>query len=201
MDQQRGTDPISRLIIELMRLPGIGEKTATRLAYAVLGWGREEARSLAEAITDVKEKVRFCTVCFNLSETEPCSICSDDSRTASVVCVVEDPKDLKAVEKSHSFKGKYHVLHGVLSPLNGIGPEKLKIKELVGRVREGTARDLIIATNPTVEGDATALYIMQAVKPYGIKITRIGYGMPMGGDLEYVDQMTISKAVENRREM
>ena len=196
-----GLDPIARLVAELSRLPGIGEKTATRLAYTIMKWSKEEAHSLAEAIVDVKEKIGLCSTCFNLSDTDPCRICADDSRSEAMICVVEDPNDMKAIEKSQSFRGKYHVLHGVLSPLNGIGPEKLKIDELLQRVKKGGVKEMIVATNPTIEGEATALHLMEIMKPFNVRVTRIGYGVPMGGDLEYVDQMTIRSAIENRKDL
>lgn len=193
-------NPIEKLIHEMAKLPGIGEKTATRLAYHVLKSPKEYALSFASALVEVKEKIHFCSICANLTDRDPCLICKDPRRDRSIICVVEDPTDLGAIEKTSSFRGQYHVLHGVLSPLDGIGPNDLRIKELLSRLKEKVT-EIIIATNPSVEGEATALYISKIVKPLGVKITRIASGVPMGGDLEYIDQVTISRAIEARHEM
>jgi len=191
--------PIDRLVHELSKLPGIGERTATRLAFFILKEPSEYARSLAGAITDVKERVRLCSRCMNITESDPCSICIDPSRDDSSICVVEDPSDMLAVERTHAFRGRYHILHGALSPLDGIGPEDIKIAELLRRLEEGCAKEVIIATNSNVEGEATALYISRLLKPTGIKVTRLASGIPVGGDLEYVDPSTINRAFEERR--
>jgi len=193
--------PIRRLIEELGRFPGIGEKTACRLANFILQSSEEDARRLAESILDVKSKIRLCTVCFHLTEEEPCEICRNGSREKEVVCVVEDPDSLLAVEASGSFRGTYHVLHGTLSPLDGIGPDQLKLAELVQRVEKDGVREVIIATNPSMQGEATALLIMKLLKDRGIRISRIAFGIPVGGDLKYADRMTLAKALEFRRGM
>lgn len=190
--------PIERLIKELTRLPGIGEKTATRLAYQITRWGKNEARLLADAITDVKEKIGLCPVCFNLTENKSCGICSSVKRDKSIICVVEDPQDMQAIEKSGSFGGVYHILHGTLSPLDGIGPDDIRVQELVERLKSGTVKELIIATNPTTAGEATALFIARLVKPFNVKLTRIAFGIPFGGDLEYVDKSTLARSIEHR---
>lgn len=195
------TPALARLVQELSRLPGIGEKTATRLAMFILGTGREYVESLAEAIWAVKTETTLCQVCFSLAESEQCSVCSDPQRNADSLCVVEEPADLLAIERSHEYKGRYHVLHGVLSPLDGIGPEDLKIAPLVERLRQGQVREVIIATNPNVEGEATALYLAKVIKPLGIGVSRIAHGIPMGGDVEYTDAVTLGRAIEGRREM
>jgi recombination protein RecR len=193
--------PIEDLIEALTRLPGIGKKTASRLAFHILRTNLSEARELAKAILDVKEKIRLCSVCFNLTDEDPCRICRDERRNKGTLCIVEGPNDLMAIENAGIFDGKYHVLHGVLSPLDGIGPENLKIKELVERLGREQVTELILATNPTVDGGATALYLMDLLKPFGRRITRIAYGIPMGSEIEYVDAMTLSKALEGRREI
>ena len=192
--------PIRRLIKELSRFPGIGEKTATRLATFILRASDEDARRLAESIIEVKRKIRFCSVCFNLAEGDLCEICRDTTRD-DVICVVEDPDSLMVIEKSGSFKGTYHVLHGVLSPLDGIGPDHLKLKELLERVSDDKIKEVIIATNPSVQGEATALLVTKLLGGKGIEVTRIALGVPVGGDLRYMDQMTLSKAIEFRRGM
>lgn len=191
--------PIDRLVHELSKLPGIGERTATRLAFFILKEPSEYARSLAGAIADVKERVRLCSCCMNITESDPCAICVDPSRDDSSICVVEDPSDMLAVERTHAFRGRYHILHGALSPLDGVGPEDIKIAELLRRLEEGGAKEVIIATNSNVEGEATALYISRLLKPTGIKVTRLASGIPVGGDLEYVDPSTINRAFEERR--
>ncbi|MCD7777135.1 MAG: recombination mediator RecR [Clostridiales bacterium] len=193
-------DSVTRLIEELSRLPGIGGKSAQRLAFHIINMPRENAESLASAITSAKTNIRLCPVCCNLTDDEICNICSDPNRDNGQIMVVEDPRDMAAYEKTKEFKGRYHILHGTISPINGIGPEKLKIKELLSRIK-GNVKEIIIATNPTVEGEATAMYISGLLKPLGIKVTRIASGVPIGGDLEYVDDVTLSKALEYRTEM
>ena len=190
--------PISRLIQELARLPGIGEKTASRLALHILRSSRENAEALARAILEVKEKIRLCTQCFNLTDQDLCRICQDGRRNQEILCVVSGPEDLMALERSRGYQGLYHVLHGVLSPLEGVGPKDLRIEELLARLREGKIQEVILATNPSVEGEATAQYLSQVIKPLGVKVTRIARGVPMGGDLQYIDQVTLSKSLENR---
>jgi recombination protein RecR len=194
-------EPIERLINELAKLPGIGRKTAARLAYFILRVPRGDAQNLARAIIDVKERIQLCSVCFNLTDRDPCRICNDSRRDNEVICVVEEPNDLMAIEGTGDFNGKYHVLHGALSPLDGIGPEDIKTKELLERLETGKVREVIMATNPNVEGGATALYLTELIKPLGVKVTRIAYGIPMGGDIEYADGATLVKALEGRREI
>ncbi len=193
--------PIKRLIRELSRLPGIGEKTATRLATFIMRAAVEDAKMLAESIIEVKEKIRFCSVCFNLTEKDMCDICSDPGRDRETICVVEEPDALIAIEESGSFRGTYHVLHGVLSPLDGVGPEQLKVRELMDRLAGGRVREIIIATNPNVQGESTALLITRMLKDREVKVTRIAFGVPLGGDLKYTDKMTLSKSIEFRRNM
>ncbi len=195
------TPALARLVQELGRLPGIGEKTATRLAMFILGAGRDYAESLAEAIWAVKTETTLCQECFGLAEGERCAICRDPQRSAESICIVEEPADLMAVERSHEYTGRYHVLHGVLSPLDGIGPDELKIAPLLDRLRSGTVQEVIIATNPNVEGEATALYLAKVIKPLGVQVSRIAHGIPMGGDVEYTDAVTLGRAIEGRREM
>ena len=192
---------IDHLIEVLTKLPGIGRKTASRLAFHILRSSPSEAHELARAIIDVKEKIHLCSVCFNLTDEDPCPICQDEKRNREILCVVEGPNDLMAIENTGAFQGRYHVLHGTLSPLEGIGPEDIKIKELMERIQHEGITEVILATNPTVEGGATALYLIEQIKPLGIKVTRIAYGIPMGGEIEYVDGMTLSKALEGRREV
>jgi recombination protein RecR len=192
---------MARLIQALARLPGIGEKTAGRLAFHVLRVERTYAQELADALLAVKDETRLCSVCFALTEADPCPICTDPARAADAICVVEEPADLLAVERAHEFKGRYHVLHGTIAPLDGIGPDELKIQPLLVRLRDGSVREVILATNPTAEGEATALYLARLIKPLGLKVTRIAHGIPVGGDLEYVDVMTVGRALEGRREM
>ncbi|MFQ6077838.1 MAG: recombination mediator RecR [Thermodesulfobacteriota bacterium] len=194
-------EPIERLINELTKLPGIGRKTAARLAFHILRIRKKEAQELARGIIDVKEKIQLCSVCFDLTDKDPCRICSDSRRNDEVICVVEEPNDLMAIEGGGDFHGKYHVLHGTLSPLEGIGPEDIKAKELLNRLEAGTVKEVIMATNPNVEGGATALYLTELIKPLGVKVTRIAYGIPMGGDIEYTDGETLAKALEGRREI
>jgi len=193
--------PVAKLIEEFEKLPGIGHKTAQRLAFHVLNLPVEKAESLANAIIEAKMKIRYCSVCNNLTDVDPCSICSNHAREPSVICVVEDPRDVIAMEKTREFKGLYHVLHGAISPMEGIGPEDIKIKELLERIKENDIKEVILATNPNIEGEATAMYISKLLKPLGIKTTRIAHGIPVGGDLEYADEVTLAKALEGRREI
>ena len=192
--------PIDDLIEALTRLPGVGKKSATRLAFHILRSNTAEAQGLARAILDVKEKIHLCTLCFNLTDEDPCQICRDDRRNKETLCIVEGPNDLIAIENTGEYKGRYHVLHGTISPLEGIGPENLKIKELMDRLRKEKVSEVILAINPTVEGSTTALYLADLIKPLGVRVTRIAYGIPMGSEIEYVDTMTLSKAMEGRRE-
>ncbi len=193
--------PIDHLIEALSKLPGIGKKTASRLAFHILRSSLSEAQELARAVLDVKENIHLCSICFNLTDEEPCWICQDGRRSQEVLCVVEGPNDLIAFENTGTYHGRYHVLHGALSPLEGIDPENLKIEELMERLQKDKVAEVILATNPTVEGGATALYLSDLIKSLGIKVTRIAYGIPMGGEIEYSDGMTLSKALEGRREV
>jgi len=192
---------MTRLIQQLTRLPGIGEKTASRLAFHILRGEREYAQALAEALIAVKDETRLCSVCFALTESDPCPLCADPQRGAEVICVVEEPADLLAIERVREFRGRYHVLHGTLAPLDGVGPDDLKIQPLLVRLRDTPVREVILATNPTAEGEATALYLAKLLKPLGVKVTRIAHGLPVGADLEYADVMTVGRALEGRREM
>jgi recombination protein RecR len=194
-------EPLARLITEFKRLPGIGQKSAQRLAFHVLRASREDAERLAQALFDVKDKLGFCRVCNNISDGELCVYCSDLHRDPKLVCVVEEPNDIVGIETTRQFEGRYHVLHGALSPLRGIGPEALKIKSLVERLGADGVQEVIVATNPTVEGEATAVYLARLLKPLGVKVTRIAMGIPVGSGLEFADEVTISKAMEGRREM
>lgn len=194
-------EPIAKLIDELCKLPGIGSKSAQRLAYNILRRSREDAERLSNAILEVKDKIRYCSRCNNFSDRDPCEYCTNPSRSREVICVVEEPNDILAVERTREFHGQYHVLHGVLSPINGIGPEDLKLKNLVERLREGNVREIIVATNPNVEGEATAIYIARLLKPVGVKVSRIALGVPVGSDLEFADEVTMSKALEHRHEL
>jgi len=194
-------DPVQRLVVELAKLPGIGEKTAQRLAFHILKAPKEYARDLSRAIQEVVEKVRLCSTCCALTENDPCPLCLDPRRDGKVLCVVEGVSDQIAVERTREFKGRYHVLHGVLSPLEGIGPEQLRVKELLSRLGSGAVEEVIVATNTDVEGEVTALYLTKLIKPLGIRVTRIAQGVPMGGDLEYADQVTLARALSGRREM
>ena len=191
-------EPIARLIDEFRKLPGIGPKTAQRLAYSLLRRPKEEAERLSQAIIDVKDKVRYCSRCNNFSDLDPCFFCTNPGRTAELICVVEEPHDILSIEKTREYQGQYHVLHGVISPINGIGPDDLKLKNLFERLREGNVREVIIATNPNVEGEATAIYIAKLLKPIGVQVSRIALGIPVGSDLEFADEMTMSKALEHR---
>ncbi|HKL27216.1 MAG TPA: recombination mediator RecR [Desulfuromonadales bacterium] len=189
----------ARLVAELTKFPGIGSKTAARLAFFLLRQSSADTEALAEAILDLKRNTRFCSVCHHITEADPCRICSDPARDDRLVCVVETPQDLLAVERSHSFRGRYHVLHGALSPLDGIGPKDLKIPQLMDRLRQGGIEEVLVATNFTVEGDATALYLARQIETTGIRITRLAYGIPMGSELEYIDEATVNRAIEGRR--
>lgn len=194
--------PVAKLIEEFSKLPGVGKKTAQRLAFHVLSMESEEATSLAKSIVNAKKNIRYCSVCSNLTDRDPCVICSSKKRDREVICVIEDPRDMVAMERTKEFNGLYHVLHGSISPMEGIGPEDIKIKELLQRIqKEPVVKEVILATNSTIEGEATAMYISKLLKPMGISATRIAYGLPVGGDLEYADEVTLSKALEGRREM
>ncbi len=193
-------DPLVRLIEELQRLPGIGPKGAQRLAFHILRTPREHADRLVAAVRDVKEQVTYCSVCSNITDTDPCAFCRDESRDRGTICVVEEPQNVSAIEKTREFKGTYHVLMGALSPLQGIGPDDLKIKSLLARIADGVD-EVILATNPTVDGEATALYLARLLKPLGVRVTRIAMGVPVGSDLEYADEVTMHKALEGRREV
>ncbi|HXS97808.1 MAG TPA: recombination mediator RecR [Candidatus Limnocylindrales bacterium] len=194
-------EPLARLITEFKRLPGIGQKSAQRIAFHVLRASREDAEHLAQAVLDVKDKLGLCRVCNNISDSDVCQYCADDTRDPKIVCVVEEPHNIVGIETTRQFEGRYHVLHGALSPLRGIGPESLKIKGLVERIGQGEIQEVIVATNPTVEGEATAVYLARLLKPLGVKVSRIGMGIPVGSDLEFADEVTIMKAMEGRREM
>lgn len=191
--------PIERLVGALKRLPGIGEKSATRLAFFLLGAPESTVRELADAIGRLKQEIVLCEVCFDLTDESPCAICRDERRDASVICVVEEPADLVAVERSRSFQGRYHVLGGTLSPIDGVGPDELRIAELETRVATGGVGEVVLATNPTAEGDATAHFVSDRLANSGVKLTRIAYGMPLGGDLEYADHVTVARSMDNRR--
>jgi len=193
--------PIERLIEELKRLPGIGQKTAQRLAFHLLRSTKEEALGLAEAIREAKERIGVCSVCNNITDTDPCLYCASVSRNPKTICVVEEPHNILAIEKTRQYGGLYHVLGGSLAPLSGVGPEKLKIKSLIERLKNGTVEEIIIATNPTAEGEATAVYLSKLIKPLGVRVTRIGVGIPVGSDLEYADEVTMLKAMEGRRDL
>ena len=193
--------PLNKLINELSRLPGIGGKTAQRLAFHILSMDEKSAMELANAISDAKKSMTYCSVCGNLTDTDPCAICSDDSRDKSTICVVESPKDVVAMEKIREYRGYDHVLHGAISPMDGIGPDDINLRSLIVRLQDEAVKELIIATNPNIEGEATAMYIARLIKPSGIKVTRIAHGIPVGGDLEYADEVTLLKAVEGRREL
>jgi recombination protein RecR len=191
----------TRLVAELAKFPGVGNKTATRLAFFLLRQPKGQSEALATAIIELQRNTRFCSVCFHITEQDPCSLCRDPGRDERLLCVVEEPQALLAIERSRSFKGHYHVLHGALSPLDGIGPEDLKIAPLITRIEQGGVQEILIATNFTVEGDATALYLAKLIQPFGIRVTRLAYGIPMGSELEYVDEATVNRAVEGRRDI
>ena len=195
------SEPIDRLINEFSKLPGIGRKTAQRLAFHVINMDIKDVAGLSKALVDVKNEIKYCSVCCNISDSEVCPICANSHRDPSTICVVEDPRDVAAMERTKDYSGRYHVLNGVISPMDGIGPDMLNIKELISRLGDGSVKEIIMATNPTIEGEATAMYISRLVKPMGIKVTRIAHGLPVGGDLEYADNVTISKALEGRREI
>ena len=198
------SDPIQRLVRELSKLPGIGQKTAARLAFHILRSPAEQARALAVALVEVKEKIRLCSTCMNLTELDPCELCQDPARDRNTLCIVAHPPDLLAVERTGSYRGRYHVLHGVLSPLEGVGPDDLRLRELLTRLQGPSAEpveEVIVATSPNVEGEATAMYVARTLKPLGVRVTRIASGLPIGGDLEYADGVTITRALEVRRDM
>lgn len=193
--------PLAKLAEQFRRLPGIGPKTATRLAYHVLEMDRRQVESLAEALINAKEQIGFCSICYNFTDTDPCKICKGSERDPGIICVVEAPRDVAAIERSRDYRGLYHVLHGALSPLDGIGPDDIRIRELLNRLQSGAVREVIMATDPDVEGEATAMYVARLLKPLGVTVTRLAHGLPVGGDLEYADEVTLAKAVENRREI
>jgi recombination protein RecR len=193
--------PLVRLIDEFHKLPGIGPKSAQRLAYYLLRMPTVDAQALAAAILEVKERVTLCSICMNVTEVDPCRVCSDERRERTIICVVEEPLDILALERSRSYRGLYHVLHGAISPMDGIGPEDLKMTELLQRLRSDEVREIILATNPNLEGEATAMYLTRLLKPLGVKVTRLARGLPMGGDLEYADDVTLARALEGRQEM
>ncbi len=195
------TPPLARLIDELKHLPGIGQKSAQRIAFHLERAPREDVQRLAEALLDAKDKIRLCSLCNNLTEADPCEYCTDPRRDSEVICVVETPYNVVSVEKSREFRGRYHVLHGALAPLQGIGPEQLKLRNLMERLNDGKVRELIVATSPTVEGEATAVYLAKLVKPLGVTVSRIAMGIPVGSDLEFADEVTMLRALEGRREM
>lgn len=192
---------IEKLIEAFEKLPSIGNKTAARLAFHILDASEEETTEFVQSILDAKKNLKYCSQCYNISDTDPCPICGNTNRDHSTICVVEDVRDVVAMERTHEFKGVYHVLHGSISPMNGVGPDDIKIKELLSRLMNGEVKEIILATNPRVEGEATAMYISKLVKPLGVKATRIAHGIPVGGDLEYTDEVTLSKALEGRREV
>lgn len=192
---------IEKLIESFEKLPSIGHKTAARLAFYILNSSEEEMNDFVSSIVNAKKNLKYCSKCYNISDTDPCQICGNVKRDQSIVCVVEDVRDIVAMERTHEFKGVYHVLHGSISPMNGVGPEDIKIKELLARLMDGQVKEVILATNPRVEGEATAMYISKLIKPLGIKATRIAHGIPVGGDLEYTDEITLMKALEGRREL
>lgn len=192
---------IEKLIEAFEKLPSIGSKTAARLAFYILNASEEETTEFINAIENAKKNLKYCSKCYNISDTDPCTICGNPARDASTICVVEDVRDVVAMERTHEFKGVYHVLHGSISPMNGVGPDDIKIKELLSRLMDGQVKELILATNPRVEGEATAIYLSKLIKPLGIKVTRIAHGIPVGGDLEYTDEITLTKALEGRREI
>jgi len=194
-------EPIAKLVNQLARLPGIGRKTAARLAYHIIALPEDQVRELAVSIFNGKKQVHFCPVCGDYTDTDPCKRCADPSRDRAILCVVKDPRDVAAMERMRDFNGLYHVLHGVISPMDGVGPDDIRIRELMTRLASGEVREVVLATNPDIEGEATAAYIARLVKPMGVKVTRIAHGVPVGGELEYTDEVTLSKAFENRREI
>lgn len=193
--------PVAKLVEEFQKLPGIGHKSAQRLAFHVINMPMEKVQGLANSILEAKQKTKYCSVCSNLTDVDPCLLCSGTSRDKTSICVVQDPRDVVAMERTREFKGLYHVLHGAISPMQGIGPEDIRIKELIKRLGSGEVKEVILATNPNVEGEATAMYISKLIKPLGVKATRIAHGIPVGGDLEYADEVTLAKALEGRREI
>lgn len=193
--------PLARLVGELEKLPGVGPKSAQRLAFHILRLPADDARHIAEAILEVKEKIGICSVCYNFTDQEVCDLCRNDRRDSGLLCVVADPRDLLAMERTNEFRGRFHVLGGVISPMEGIGPEMLRIRELIERVQDGKVREVILCTNPTIEGDTTAMYVARLIKPFGVKVTKIAFGLPVGGDLDYADQATLVQALEGRREL
>lgn len=194
-------EPVSRLIDEFSRLPGIGPKTASRLTFFLLRTADDQATALADALRDLKARMRFCEVCYNITEASPCVVCQSDERSRQVICVVEEPLDVLAIERTRQFRGLYHVLHGAISPMEGIGPDDLKIRELVERVGQGMVDEVILATNPSLEGENTAAFIQRKLTPYSVRVTRLARGLPVGGDVEYADEITLIRALEGRREM
>jgi recombination protein RecR len=194
-------EPLAKLVEQLQKLPGIGAKSAQRLAFHILRYPREDAEQLCEAIRDVKERITYCSTCYNITDTDPCGFCTSATRDQRLICVVEEPQNVAVVEKTREFRGVYHVLMGALSPLQGVGPDDLKIKGLLGRVGNGGVDEVILATNPTVEGEATALYLARLLKPLGVRVTRIAMGIPVGSDLEYADEVTMTRAMEGRRDL
>lgn len=194
-------EPISKLIEGFMRLPGIGPKTASRLAFFVLDMKEEDVLDLAKALVNAKRNLLYCSVCHNITDVDPCRVCDDSKRDRSIICVVQEAKDVIAMEKMKEYHGLYHVLHGAISPMDGIGPEDIKIPELLKRLQDETVQEVIVATNPNIEGEATAMYLSRLIKPTGVKVTRIAHGLPVGGDIEYADEVTLSKAIEGRREI
>lgn len=193
--------PLEILIEQFAKLPGIGKKTATRLAFHILNSSKEDATAFAKAIVNAKEQVKLCRVCQNITDADICTVCESPKRDKSVICVTESPKDVISIEKTNEYHGLYHVLHGAISPMDNIGPDDIKIPELLERLKDDSVKEVIMATNPTIEGEATAMYIAKLIKPFGIKVTRIAHGIPVGGDLEYADEITLTKAMEGRREM
>lgn len=198
---QQFVTPLMKLVEQFEKLPGVGRKSAQRLAFFILSMPKAEAAAFAEAIIDAKDKIKHCTVCCNLTDREVCDICGSEKRESSQICVVEDPKDVVAFEKTREYKGLYHVLHGVISPMDNIGPESLKIKELITRLADDKVKEVIMATNPTIEGEATAMYLSRLIKPMGVTVSRLAYGIPVGADLEYADEVTLLRAIEGRREI
>jgi len=194
-------EPVSKLIEGFMKLPGIGQKTAGRLAFYVLSMKEDDVLDLAKALVNAKRQLHYCSICNNITDVDPCRVCSDKSRDGSVICVVQEPKDVVAMERTREFDGYYHVLHGAISPMDGIGPEDIRIPDLLKRLRDEQVKEVILATNPNIEGEATAMYLSRLIKPFGIRVTRIAHGLPVGGDLEYADEVTLTKALEGRREL
>lgn len=194
-------EPIARLIEELTKLPGIGPKTAQRLAFHILHMDRAQVESIARTMVDARAKVMYCSICCNLTDRDPCRICADDDRDHGTICVVQEPRDVVAMEKTREYRGLYHVLHGALNPMEGIGIDDIRVKELIARLGDGKVQEVILCTNPNTEGETTAMYIARYIKPLGVKVTRIARGLPMGGDLEYADEVTLAKALEGRREI